>query len=103
MGNPKIVWSLVQLRLENQLKVLLVGWLPRVSVEVEGHKMYSYFEVIHIFDGTNLYLYILVIDWSIENHTINKFKNHIMSFQDPEMRLVEPLNPMEGQRYVEPV
>ena len=78
MGNPKIVWSLVQLRLENQLKVLLVGQLPRVPIEVEGNKMYSYFKVIHIFDDMNLCLYILVIDWSIENHTINNFKKHIM-------------------------
>ena len=36
MGKPKVVWSLFQHQLVNQLKVLIVGQIPRVFVAVEG-------------------------------------------------------------------
>ena len=36
MGKTKLVWSLLHLWLENQLKVSLVGRLPRFHIEVEG-------------------------------------------------------------------
>ena len=36
MGNPKLVWSPIQLRLANHLKVLAIGRLPQVLVKVEG-------------------------------------------------------------------
>ena len=34
---------------------------------------------------------------------IINFKRRILSFEDDEMRVVAPLDPLEGQRYVEPV
>ena len=46
MGNPKLVWSPIQLRLANHLKVLAIGWLPQVLVKVEGILTYAYFEVM---------------------------------------------------------
>ena len=36
MGNPKLVWSPIQLRLAIQLKVLPINQLPKALVEVEG-------------------------------------------------------------------
>ena len=35
------------------------------------------------------------------NQTIINFKRRILSFEDDEMRVVVPLNLLEGQRYVE--
>ena len=37
------------------------------------------------------------------NQTIINFKRRILSFEDFEMKLVAPLGPLEGQRYIEPM
>ena len=34
---------------------------------------------------------------------IINFKRRILSFEDDEMRVVAPLDPLEGQRYIKPV
>ena len=62
MNNPQLDWSPIQLRLANQLKVLPIGHLPRVLVEVEGLCTYAYFEVIEIVDDNNLFPTLLGID-----------------------------------------
>ena len=46
---------------------------------------------------------LLGIYWAMGNQTIINFKRRILSFEDDEMRVVVPLNPLEGQRYVEPM
>ena len=61
------------------------------------------FKVIDIVDDTTPYPLLLGIDWEMENQTIINFKIRILSFQDDEMRVVAPLDPLEGPRYIEPV
>ena len=61
------------------------------------------FEVINIIDDMNPYPALLGIYWAIDNQTIIKFKKMILSFEDDEMRVVSPIDPMEGQRYFKPV
>ena len=55
MGNPRLIWSHFQLGLANQLKVLPIGRLPWVPVELEGIRTYVDIEVIDIIDNMNLY------------------------------------------------
>ena len=55
MGNPRLLWSSVQLRLANHLKVLPTSWLTQVPFEVEGMRTYVEFELIEIVDDTNMY------------------------------------------------
>ena len=59
------------------------------------------FEVINIVDSTNPYPALLGIDWAIEDQTIINFKKRILSFEDNEMRVVSPIDPLEGQRSIE--
>ena len=80
MNKPRLDWSLIQLRLANQSKVLPIGRLTQVPVEVEGLRIYSDFEVIDIVDDTNPYTALLGIDWEIDNQTIINFKKMILSF-----------------------
>ena len=61
------------------------------------------FEVIDIVDYMNPYHVVLGIDWAIDNQTIINFKKRILSFEDNEMRMVSPFDPLEGQIYVEPI
>ena len=51
----------------------------------------------------NPYPTLLGIDWAIDNQTIINFKKRILSFKDDEMRIVSPIDPLEGQIYIEPV
>ena len=62
MGKLRLVWSPVQLCLTNQLKVLHIGQLTQVLVEVEGLWTYADFEFIDIVDYTNPYPALMGID-----------------------------------------
>ena len=62
VGKIKLVWSHVQLKLDNHLKVLLIGQPPWVPIEVERICTYGDFEVIEIFDDTNPYPSLLGIN-----------------------------------------
>ena len=70
-------WYPIQLRLANQSKVLLIGLLTQILIEVEGMRTYAYFEVIDIFDYTNPYPTLLGIYWEIDNQSIINFKRRI--------------------------
>ena len=98
MGKPPLEWSPIQLRLANQEKVLPIGRWSQVQVDIEGLRNFADFEVINIVDDTNPYPMLLGIDWVMGNQTIIKFKRRILSFEDDEIRVVAPLNPLEGQR-----
>ena len=72
-----------------------------MPVDVEGPRTYANFKVIDIVDNKNPYPTLLGIDWDIDNQTIINFKKRIMYFEDSEMRVVAPIDPLEGHRYVE--
>ena len=91
-NKPWMDWCPIHLRLVNWLKVLPIGRLTQVSVEVEGLRTYADFEVIDIVDDTNPYPMLLGIDWVIDNHTIINFKKQILSFEDSEIRVVVPID-----------
>ena len=97
MGKPPLEWSPIQLRLANQEKVLPVGRLSQVQVDIEGLCTFADFQVINIVDDTNPYPTLLGIDWVMENQTIINFKRRTLSFEDDEMRVVAPLDPLEGK------
>ena len=103
MGKPPLEWSPIQLRLDNQEKVLPIGRLSQVQVDIEGLCTFTNFEVINIVDDTNPYPTLLGIDWAMGNHTIINFKIRTQLFEDDEMRVVVSLDPLEGKRYIEPV
>ena len=77
--------------------------MSNVSIDFEGLCTFADFEFIYIVDDTNPYPTLLGINWAIDNQTIINFKKRILSFEDAEMRVVSPIDPFEGQRYVDPV
>ena len=72
-------------------------------MEVEGLRKYVKFEFIAFGYDTNPYPTLLGIGWEIDNQTIINFKKRILSFKDFEIRVVAPIDLLEGHRYVEPV
>jgi hypothetical protein len=55
MGKPKLIWSLIQLRLENQHKIVPNGLLIGIHVNIDGVHSIEDFELIEIMDDSNPY------------------------------------------------
>jgi hypothetical protein len=55
MGKHKLIWYPVQLRLTNQHKIVLIGRLKGVPVNIDGVYSVAYFEVIEIVDDSQPY------------------------------------------------
>jgi hypothetical protein len=60
-------YSNVQLKLENQHRVLPIGRLKGVTIDLDGVRTKADFEVIKIVDGTTPYLTLLDLDWEFDN------------------------------------
>jgi len=50
----------------NQQKIILVGRLQGVNIDIEGMRALANFEVIEIVDDSNPYPVILGIDWATD-------------------------------------
>jgi hypothetical protein len=102
MGEPTLGYSTIQLKLENQHRVLPIGILKGVTVDLDGVCTKAAFEVIEIVDGTTPYLTLLGLDWEFENQAIINLKNKKMTFESGDYRVIAPLDPSKSERFVEP-
>jgi hypothetical protein len=102
MGYLTLGCSLVQLKLENQHKVLPIGRQKGVTVDLDGVPTKADFEVIKIVDGTTPYPTLIGLDWAFDNLAIINLKMRKMTFESGEYRVIVPLDPSEGERFVEP-
>jgi hypothetical protein len=84
MGEHTLGYSHVQLKLENQHKVLPIGRLKGVIVDLDGVHTKDDFEVIEIVDGTTPYPTFLGLDREFENQAIINFKTRKMTFESGE-------------------
>jgi len=50
MGSPTLQWSPIQLRMVNQHKIIPLGGLERITMDIEGVSVLADFEVIEIVD-----------------------------------------------------
>jgi hypothetical protein len=60
------------------------------------------FEVIDIVKYTSQYPTLLGLDWAFDDQDIINFKTRKMIFDSREYRVIAPLDPSEGGKYVEP-
>ena len=67
MGEPTLGYSIVRLKLANQHRVLLIGRLKRVTVDLDVVHTKADFEAIKIIDDTTPYPTLLGLDWAFEN------------------------------------
>ena len=103
MGSPKLVKSPIHLRLANQQRVSPLGRLPQVPIDIEGVRSSVDFEVIEIIGDSRPYPALLGIDWVIDNMAVIDFKRRQMTFEDVQIRVIAPLDPLQGPRYIEPI
>lgn len=62
MGKSKLQWSLIQLKMVNQQKIVPPGRLSSIMINIEGVLTITEFEVIKIVDDSNPYLALLGLD-----------------------------------------
>jgi hypothetical protein len=67
MGESTIGYSPIQLKLENQHRVLTIGRLKGVTVDLDGVHTKADFKVIEIVDDTTPYPTFLGLDWAFDN------------------------------------
>jgi hypothetical protein len=103
MGEPELVWSHVQLRLVNQHKIVLIGRLIRVPVNIDGVHSMDYFEVVEIVYDSQPYRALMGLKWVTDNQEIIKLKRREMIFEVWDLKVTTPLDPSEGKRYTESV
>ena len=80
-----------------------MGRLPQVLVDIDGVCNFAYFEVIEIIGDSRSYLALLGIDWAIDNMVVIDLKKRQMTFEDNQIRVIAPLDPFQGPRYIEPI
>jgi len=59
------------------------------------------FKFIDILDDINPYLMLMGLEWAFDNESIINFKRREMIFEVGELKVVAPLDPNEGRRYIE--
>ena len=64
-------------------------------------KTYDDFYLIEIADGGGSYPALLGIGWENDILEVINFKKRAMTFENPDIRDIAPMDPTEGWRYVE--
>jgi hypothetical protein len=102
MGQSTLVYSPIQRKLANQHRVLPIGRIKGVTIDMDGVSTKYDFEVIKIVDGKTPYPTLLGLDWEFYNRAIINLKTRNMTFESGEYKVIAPLDPSEGERFVEP-
>jgi hypothetical protein len=103
MGKPKLIYSLIRLRMDNQQVVSPFGRLENVPLDIDRVITFADFEVIEIVDDSCPYRALLGIDWDFDNLTVIDLKKRRMTFEGDGLRVISPLDPDEGHIYIEPI
>ena len=72
-------------------------------VDITSVKVRADFEVIQIMEDADPYPALLGLDSAIDMGGIIKLKKRSMAFENEGTRVIVPLDPVEGERYTEPV
>ena len=101
MGKPQLEWSDIQLRMANQQKIVPLGRLSQVVVDIDGIKVWASFEVIQIEEDTDPYPTLLGLGWAIDMGSVINLKKCSIVFEVYGTWVVIPLDPTKGERYTE--
>ena len=81
VGRPALQWSPIQLRMANQQKIVPMGRLQGVTMDIEGARTQTDFKVIEIMDDSNPYPALLGIDWATDMNGVINLKKCTMIFE----------------------
>ena len=72
-------------------------------VDVDGMNTYVDFDVIEVVDNGGSYPMLLGTGWANDSMEFINFKKQVMTFQNQDIRVIAPMDPHEGRRYIEPI
>ena len=101
MGEIKLEWSTIQLCMANQQKIIPLGRLLKIVVDIAGLKVRANFEVIQFVEDVGPCPTLLGLDWAIDMGGIINLKKRSMVFENNGTRVIVPLDPAEGEWYTE--
>lgn len=81
----------------NQQKIIPLGRLPKIVVDIAGVKVRANFEVIQTVEDADPYPVLLGLDWAIDMGGIINLKKRSMVFKNNGTRVIVPLDPAEGE------
>ena len=99
MAKPKLAFSPIQLRLANQQRVIPLGCLSNIPIDLDGVHSLAGFEVIEIIYDSTSYPALLGIDWAFENQAIINLKKNTMSLEGNGIWVIGSLDQALGPRY----
>ena len=65
--------------------------------------MYAEFDVIEVVEDGGSYPALLGIGWDNDSMEVINFKKQVMTFENQDVRVIAPMDPQEGRRYIEPI
>ena len=77
----------------NQQKIIPLGRLSKIMVDIAGVKVCTDFEVIQIMEDADPYPALLGLDWAIDMGDIINLKKRSMVFENEGTRVIFPLDP----------
>jgi len=102
LGKPILTYSPIQLKMVSQYCIFPLGGLENEEINVAGVQTVADFEVIEIMGDKEPYLALLVIDWAYDNYAVIELKKETMNFEAKGIKVVQPLDPYVGPKYIEP-
>jgi len=78
-----------------------MGRLQGITVDIDGASTRTNFEVIEIMDESSPYPALLRIDWATNMNGVINLKQRKVIFEKKSLRVVVPLDPIDGPRYIE--
>ena len=66
-------------------------------------KTYVDFDVIEVVDGGGSYPALVGIGYANYSMVVINFKKWVMTFKNQDIRVISPMDPQEGCRYIEPI
>ena len=73
-----------------------------MAIDVARVKIVADFEVIEIMGDKDPYPTLLGINWAYDNYAVIDLKKDTMTFEAMGIKVVQPLDPYVGPRYIEP-
>ena len=65
--------------------------------------MHVDFDVIEVVEYGGSYPTLLGIGWDNDSMEFINFKKCVMTFENQDVRVIAPMDPQEGRRYIEPI
>jgi hypothetical protein len=93
LGKPRLTYSPIQFRMENQYCIFPIGTLENVEIYIVGVKTVVEFEVIEIMGDKDPYPALLGIDWAYDTYAVIDLKKDTMTFEAEGIKVVQPLDP----------